>query len=309
MAARPILGDRTDVTDRNGVPASVGLPPSNRGVRHQKLPTKCENPTPRLDYFQASVRAEYDLLASGLLAAFADGPPSSAKGHHGYGVGWSIPTRDRGTLTVHPAGQHEFPSVRVSGWPSEAVAAFLRGRWDGQASRVDAAVDFGGDLAEWCQALTEYAQVKGMKWGTYHVGPRSTGVELGAGKSESRTRCYDASLKHPGEFLGPTCRLEHEWKPEQKVRKELAYTLDAATVLGTSRAASVALQQLSGMVLPAAPSRTERVSDLDRWLQWQREVHGQRLDELLARHQGDLVAFALDLLGLAGEDQVSEAES
>lgn len=289
-------------------PAPDGLPPSNRGVTLAKV-VQNSHPllTPRLDYFQASVRAEFDLVATGLLAAFGDGPPEPAKGYHGYGLGWSIPTHERGTLTVNPAGIHEYPSVRVSGWPSEPVAAFLRGRWEGQASRVDAAVDFSGDLTAWCQSLTEYAQVAGMKWGTYHVGARSTGVELGAGKSESRTRCYDASLKHPGEFAGQTYRLEHEWKPAQKPRKELAYVLDAGTVLGTSRPAAVALELLAGLALPAAPGRTRRVSELERWHQNQVGQNARRYEEWLAFHQGDLVAFALSFLG--AEDQVPEVES
>jgi len=224
-----------------------------------------------------------------------------ARGFHGYGLGWTIPTRDRGTLTVNEGGIHDHPSVRVSGWPSEPVAAFLRDRWDGQASRVDAAVDFSGELTDWCDALQEYAQDSGMKWGTYHVGTRSTGVELGAGKSESRTRCYDASLKHPGEFDGQAYRLEHEWKPEQKARKELAYQLDAGTVLGTSRPASVVLERLAGMVLPAAPSRTERVSDLDRWAAWMRATHAGRVAELLERNGGDPAATIFELLGYQEE--------
>jgi hypothetical protein len=252
---------------------------------------------PRLDYLRASVKAEFDLVASGLMASFADGEPTPVKGFNGYGVGWQIPTRERGTLTVNPGGTHEFPSVRVSGWPSEAVAGYLRGRWEGQASRVDAAVDFAGELVDWCRALQDYAEVARMKWGTYHVGTRPTGLELGAGKSESRTRCYDATLAHPGEFAGPTTRLEHEWKPEQKARKELAYHLDAGTVLGTSRAARLALERLAGLVLPAAPSRTERVSDLDRWAQWFRDVHSARLIELLERNGGNASTTIFELLG------------
>jgi hypothetical protein len=258
---------------------------------------------PRLDYFQASVDAPYDRLADHLVVAFGDGsPPEMARGHHGYGVGWSIPTRQRGTLTVHPAGTHEWPAVRVSGWPSEAVAAFLRRRWEGQASRVDAAVDVGGlVLDDWCAALREYAEMMRVKWGSYHVGKRSTGVELGAGKSESRTRCYDAWLKHPEEFAGPTCRLEHEWKPQTKERKQLAYRLDASTVLGTSRAGSLALQRLAGVSLPSAPSRTDRVGDLDRWVAWFRVAGSARLVELLERNGGDPAATIFELLGYTDE--------
>lgn len=253
--------------------------------------------TPRLDYFQAAVRTDFERLADLLVTAFASGEPTPARGFHGYGMGWAIPTRDRGTLTVNPPGSHEDPSVRVSGWPSEAVAGLLRKHFDGQASRIDAAVDFTGDVDAWCAVLQAYAEAKGMKWGTYHVGTRSTGVELGAGKSESRTRCYDATLKHPDEFDQQTYRLEHEWKPEAKARKEFAYQADAGTVLGTSRPAAAVLQELAGMVLPAAPSRTTRVSDLDGWVKWMTETHAARLAELLERNGGDASATIFELLG------------
>jgi hypothetical protein len=295
MSVRQTFLDRykTDLDARDA--ARRGDSPPLTGESDSTTPPTL---APRLDYFQASVRGEYDQVAEGLAVAFGHGAPTPANGHHGYGIGWSIPTYERGTLTVHPAGTHEFPSVRVSGWPSGAVAAFLRRHWDGQASRVDAALDVDGwVLVDWCAVLREYATSKRVKWGSYHVGPLPTGIELGAGKSESRTRCYDAWLKHPDEFAGPTCRLEHEWKPEQKERKELAYRMDASTVLGTSRAASLAVQRLKGVVLPAAPSRTERVSDLDRWVEWMRESQSARLVELLERNGGDAAATIFELLG------------
>jgi hypothetical protein len=68
-------------------------------------------------------------------------------------------------------------------------------------------------------------------------------------------------------------------------------------VLGTSRAASLAVQRLKGVVLPAAPSRTERVSDLDRWVEWMRESQSARLVELLERNGGDAAATIFELLG------------
>jgi hypothetical protein len=159
-------------------------------------------------------------------------------------------------------------------------------------------VDFAGDIEAWADHLMDTARDTGLKWTRYHVGQVATGVELGAGKSESRTRVYDAALKHPGEFSGPTGRLEHEWKPGQKPRKELAYLMDPGDVLGTSRPARRAVQALAGISLGRAPARTERVSDLDKWLTWMHEVHAGRMDELLSRCDGDLLAFAREMLAL-----------
>jgi hypothetical protein len=281
---------------------SAGLPPSNRGVTHHEV-GKNTQPSlkPRFDYFQAQIKADYHTLVRGLVTNFAAAEPVPQKGYHGYGMGISIPTRDRGTLTVNPAGTHDHPAVRVSGWPSDDVVAYVR-RWEGQASRVDAAVDFAGDLGPWCEVLVSFAEGDGLKWGSHHVGKVSTGVELGAGKSESRTRCYDAALAHPGEFSGPTGRLEHEWKPSTRERKGIAYLLDPGAVLGTSRPARTVVEALAGVTLGAAPGRTRRVSDLDRWRQWMRDAHAARLDELLAHHDGDLLEFARDLLGLNESD-------
>lgn len=252
---------------------------------------------PRLDYFQASVRADYDVVLGYLVSAFGDGELQPSRGIHGYGLGWKVPTRERGTLTVNPPGMHEFPAVRVSGWPTDDVVDLLRAHWEGQASRVDAAVDFTGDMAAWCEVLTAYAQGRGMKWGSYHVGEASTGVELGARSSESRTRCYDAALAHPGEFNGPTYRLEHEWKPSQKSRKELAWSAEADLVLGTSKAAARVMEQLGGCVLPAAPARTERVAELEAWVEWFQRSQGGRMRELLERFGGDRMATFNALLG------------
>jgi len=252
------------------------------------IPTNSDTLVPGFDYFRCSVFSDFEDVAHTLWKAHGTGPVTPVKGDHGYGVGIAIPTQDRGTLHVLPPGQQAHPSVRVSGWPTDAVVCTLRESFpEGQASRVDARVDFVGDLTDWTDVLVEYAQHHRMRHAAYYVGQNSTGVELGAGKSESRTRCYDADLKHPGEFTGPTSRLEHEWKPQTRERKLLAYSLDAPTVLGTSRAASVALASLAGVVLPAAPARTERTSDFIGWLH---HINRQadRVAQLLEYAQGDM---------------------
>lgn len=252
---------------------------------------------PRFDYWQATVFEAHDLVLSAMLSLAVEAP-APAPGHHGYGLGVSIPTRDRGTLTVHPPGIHEWPSVRVSGWPSESVVGILR-RWSGQVSRVDAAVDLGSALGPWASALKDLAVQGGIRHASYAVGGSDTGVELGSGQSESRTRCYDAVRAHPGEWPegSVVTRLEHEWKPASKARKRLAWGMTPDEVLGVSRPASKALRALSGVVLPVPEPRTARQADLDRWVEWFRDSQGARLRELLARCGGDVDAAMSALLG------------
>ena len=250
----------------------------------------------RFDYFRASVQGTFWGIVDALGADLDAGEPSPVRGDHGYGMGLTLPTEQRGTVVVLRPGQHEQPSVRLSGWPTDVGVETLRrefSRAESRASRVDAALDFEGDPSPIIEGIQSYAVDHGMKRAAYFVGGDSTGVEIGAGSSESRLRCYDAALKHPGEFARPTTRLEHEFKPGTRDRKSWAWSASAESVLGTSRAASEVLAT-AGRLLPSAPARTRRTGDFEAWLVWLAQTQGQRLDELLALVDGDLgEAFAM----------------
>lgn len=152
--------------------------------------------------------------------------------------------------------------------------------------------------------LTDYARAAARtRTGSVKVELQSLSVEsprgdsatlyVGSKESEVRVRIYESGKVHdylPDDFI----RGEIQVRPK-KDRKSLAASLEPEGFWGMSKWARD-LRARMGELVPAAPVRTARVSDLDGALDAMCHQYGRRLLELIERLEGDLEAFSLDLL-------------
>lgn len=252
----------------------------------------------RFDWYQATAAERVSASAVEVLAVHSDDHPEAIKGAHGYSRGWAMRREGRTFARVYQG--HGLPEhVVASGEDAPAVADLLRGHLPHQVSRADVCVDYEGGDATFAQvrAMAESVALGRVVITDYvERAPAGTAATcyVGARSSEVRARIYEKGKQDPRYPVG-TVRAEVQTRPSSRDRKQLAATLDPAAFWGLSRWSRQLMAEL-GVMVPAAPVRTPRVSDLDGALNAMSSQYGRRLLELAERLEGDVEAFALDLL-------------
>jgi hypothetical protein len=193
------------------------------------------------------------------------------------------------------------PLVIVPGHLSGDASTWLQGRYEHQASRKDAALDFvdEGAFDEIAKVGMRLAVDYGSK--TSCVGdwltpgaPGGRTLYVGSRKSEVFVRIYEHGKCHGG---GPiTCRVEVEVKPDKKAGKLQLAALDVAGVMGRSRLMVDLCAEFGIEIESVSPAGYVReLSDLDLRLVRCQQQYGRTFDELLHNVQGDLAAFTAAL--------------
>lgn len=254
----------------------------------------------RFDWYQASFPENAPFGAVDVLAVHGDEAPQPCRSIHGYHRGWEI-RRDgsalcrvyegRGSLTDH---------VVVSGADSPEIAAAIRRHVPGhRVSRADVCLDFdqGPDFFEDLRSLM-YERLQGTvtlsEWTETSPEGTSSTLYAGARTSDIRVRLYEKG-KQDKAYAPETVRMELQARPK-KERKSYAAGIAPDDYWGLARWSRGLCEEVTGKAAPAAPPRLERVSDLEGALNACGQQYGRRLLESLALHEGDLAAFAADLV-------------
>lgn len=262
----------------------------------------------RFDWYQATLPADVPvnglegLLSAGLGDAFDIRRPM-----YGYGLGYDVlraGSRVASVFQGHGKGDH----IQVSGADSPEVAAAVRRLYPGHSvARADACVDFDQGPEFFPEACRQARLLAGdaMKVRTIseeYQGQTATTLYLGSTKSETTVRLYEKGKQDPEHYAPDTVRMEVQVRPANAERKRLMATTAPADVFGWGRVSRRLAAHLAGYEPLPAPARDERAaSELDQALDVMCHQYGNRLRDLMDRHQGDLVAFALDLMTRVGD--------
>jgi hypothetical protein len=188
------------------------------------------------------------------------------------------------------------PLVIAPGNISGAVAGYLKGRYEHQCSRKDAAVDFTDPdafevVAKLAIAMANERVSKTSLEGDWATpgAPCGRTLYVHSKKSPIFIRIYEHSKLHGGDV---TCRVEVEVKPDKKPGKMQLAELDVIGVLGLSTFAIELLEKF-GVSYERVPlaGYVRQLTDLQQrmvrlWMQY-----GRTLDEQLQVVGGDLAAF------------------
>lgn len=249
--------------------------------------TVCMDPLPRL-----AVRDG--------LAVMADKIKPVA-GRYGYTRGFEM-VRQGDVLATVFEGLARPDFVVASGYHAHDVAQTFRKLYPGgSVSRADSARDFSGGAGFYDQVRAySFAQLKprgiSVREIINHTGPQpARTLYLGSSKSETMVRVYEKWLEDPTYAVG-TVRVEAQVRPSKRDRKQYAATATADDLWGFARWSRLLADELLGLGAPAAPARSERVSDLDKAINTMCGQYGARMMELLEQHQGDLGAWTSDIL-------------
>lgn len=254
----------------------------------------------RFDWYQATLSKDGQMSGVDLLAHLTDEAPKAVKGRFGYSRGWQM-RREGRTLATVLCGHGKPDHVVVTGEDSPLVAEALRRHAPGHTvSRADVCEDFAGGTdffgatRSLCKnhlggrvILTEYVE-------TGLTGQAAT-LYVGSRESETRVRMYEKG-KQDTAYAPDTVRLEVQVRPGKPDRKAYAAGIEPEAFWGFAKWSRWLIQEVAAKAAPAAPVRSERVSDLDGAVDAMAVQYGRRLIELIARHDGDLEAFALDIL-------------
>lgn len=256
----------------------------------------------RFDWYSATLPEGHRTAGVDVVRHLGDVAPSRVKGLYGYARGWQIRREGDVVATVMEApNRPDF--MWASGSHAPAFASVVRAHVpDHAVPRADVCWDFGGGDAGFALVRAQAFDLLSRKVTmTDHVSHDLTGeaaatLYFGSRKqSEMFGRLYRSGLVH--EELDPsTNRMEYECKPQKPERKRHLAGLEPAEVVGWSRWSRSLTEVLVGIVAPAAPPRSARVSDRDRALNTLAAQYGRRLWELCEFHGGDVESAMIDLL-------------
>lgn len=258
----------------------------------------------RFDWYQASFPEDARMGALDLLALHGDEAPKRIKGMHGYHRGWEI-RREGSTLCKVFEGEGLTDHVLASGADSPEIAGALKRHVpQHRVARADVCLDFqqGPGLFSDLRSLM-FARLKGAvtlsEW--IETGPKETSATLYAGSRQSdvRVRLYEKG-KQDTTYDHDTVRLELQARPK-KDRKSYAAGIEPGDYWGLARWSRKLVEEVTGMAVPAAPARSERVTDLQGSMNAMTAQYGGRLLEYLAFHEGDLESFALGIVNAIGQ--------
>lgn len=254
----------------------------------------------RFDWYQGTLPDDSSVSGVDVLLHLSDGAPTLVPGRLGYSRGWAL-TRDGSSFATVYQGASRGDHVWASGPAAPVVAGALRCHQEGHSvSRADACVDFSGgsDFFRDVRSLavsafsgrvimTDYVE-HGLKGdaSTFYVGSR---------KSETRIRLYEKGKQDDG-YAADVVRLEVQVRPQTADRKAYAATVEPDAFFGFARWSRRLFSEVADTAVPAAPNRSERVSDLDGALDTLALQYGKRLLELEQRYGGDAAAAWVDLV-------------
>lgn len=235
-----------------------------------------------------------------VLGIAADGAPRLVKGAYGYSRGWAL-AREGQTLATVYEGSGRLDHVVATGRDAHEVAGLLRRHVPGHSvSRGDVRLDFAGgqEFFATVRGLAA-ARLRGTVTLTDFVETSRDGeaatLYVGSRKSETRVRLYEKG-KQDNAYAPDTVRLEVQVRPSKPERKAYAGTVEPEGYWGFARWARWLHEAVTGVGAPAAPVRSERVSDLNGSLDAMAFQYGGRLLELVDLLGGDIEAFAMDIL-------------
>lgn len=255
---------------------------------------------PQFDWYQGTVAEDCDRRLMDVFSVCGDEPPVVDRGMHGYTRSWHI-RRDGSNWATIMEGHGLRDHFYASGSAARDVSRVVRDNFAHSVSRADVAMDFVQgpsffgttreslrELLRGKVTLTDYVEVAptGQESATFYAGSR---------KSEVRVRLYEKG-KEDASYDPDTARLEVQVRPGTKARKVYASSLEPIGFFGMARWTRATLEAVAGLDVTPAPPRSDRVSDLDGALSALVHQYGPRLLELMEKHEGDIEAFALDLL-------------
>jgi DNA relaxase NicK len=203
---------------------------------------------------------------------------------------------------VYGGGSSEWPHIEGTGPDAVAVARLLRSReWPHRVSRADVCVDTDTPGA-FAVMLDGLRAVKGAATKAHMYLPDDDAhgrtYYVGAKTSEVQARLYEKGKQLPEAGRPDWVRYEVQIRP-QKDRKAWAASTSASDLLGAARWSERFVTEVLGVAASAAPTRSERVSDLEGAIAAMCHQYGNRLLELVESHGGDVEAFGLELLARA----------
>lgn len=235
----------------------------------------------RFDWYQATVRAEVQVVREALLASLGGGFEHQRKAPHGYAFADHLVDDGGPVARVWWGGVHGCPHVVASGERAQAVAEVLRTHLpDHSVSRADACIDYAEPGAyDRLQAVcVGVAQVKGVKVGTagdHLVTLKGRTCYLGAPSSHTRLRLYDKAEELRQQFASDPvrlaevpehlARLECQVRPQTPQAKAQAARVDPVALMGSAAWMRELMRQVAGLELsPFEAGKPWRQSDDDR---------------------------------------------
>lgn len=218
-------------------------------------------------------------------------------------------------LALKWGGSNPHPHVECKGLPSRVLAEYLREHYDHRPTRIDYAVDRRGpDLFD---RLHAYAKDLCMKYGlrgapdgdwvtkdagrTWYIGNRSSQVFM---------RIYEKGLEYAKKLGLPVTdelrewvRIEIEFKPQTKVAKKLAPSIDGPQLWGSTQWTSQIAKELLSMPTEPVCIRERRESNRERALRFMGSQYGAHLRSLFNDCDGDLAEFGRAIAELAGVEE------
>ncbi len=255
---------------------------------------------PRFDWYAATVDMDAQDLVQLLGTALADERPGSVRPLARYGWGQEIRCDGRRLAVVYGGGQDFRGHAVATGVDAVPLARVLRssGFPTHQVARCDVAVDTDSpgaflDLQVGLRArLGTRTKARSIvpddpqDGGTYYVGSSS---------SEVQARLYEKGKQLPDAGRPDWTRYEVQLRPE-KERRLWAATAPPEDLLGAAAWGRRFASEVLDIAGQAPPVRSERVTDLEGALNACAIQYGGRFLESLSLLNGDVEAFALDLL-------------
>lgn len=259
---------------------------------------------PRFDWYSATVLDSYSSVLDALVRDLRVDEVERGPGMRGFDSSRVLRARGVTVARVFMSSRETVqPHVVGSSVAAADLARVLKG-WEvtHRVARADSCVDFTGpsEYERLESLLLETAESHRLKLlAVGNIWSKSDGrptVYVGSPSSETRVRLYDKHAESGGEYEPDTYRLELQTRPAKPERKVWVSNVDAAQVWGLARWSND-LGHRVGIDGEAAPPRSKRRGDLDSALDAAAAQYGRRFLESLRTHEGDVEAFALDLLG------------
>lgn len=264
---------------------------------------------PRFDWYAGTVNEPLSVVLECLHDGLAVDETEEGPGMRGYDASRVLRSEGVTVARVFMSARADVhPHVQSSGDVAPATARLLKRALPHRLARADSCVDFYGpseyDRLE--AMLLEVAADRGVKvmavgniWSSADGRPT---VYVGSSASEVRVRLYDKHAESEGAYPEHTYRLELQARPGKPERKEWAAHQSPSGIWGLSGWSGHLADRL-GIEGEQPPSRSKRRGDLDSALDACASQYGRRFIESVRRHEGDLEAFALDLLARVPESQ------